>query len=266
MGISADLCPLEKRLKVADIRQFGRTNDVSAMAMLRRIANRITQAAPLKSVLAEVVEFVVAVVVCDSCFVYVLEDDELVLRASKNSHPEIVNRLKLKVGQGVTGWVAEHREPAVISRYAGSDPRFKFFNELPEDRFEAFLSVPIMSRGRLVGVINVQNRETHEYSEREIELVSMIGFLVGAEIEMARLEQQNAQLVERLESRALVERAKWILQNDLRITEVEAHQRLQRQSQQLRKSMKEIAEAIVVSYAVKTETGPAAPASSAAFR
>jgi uroporphyrinogen-III synthase len=251
MRTSADLRAPDKQTKVADIRAFSRGNDISSVTVLRRIASRISGVAPI-DVLSEVVEFVAAVVECDSCFVYLLEGDDLVLRASKNSHSEAVNRLKLKVGQGITGWVAERREPAVISRNAGSDPRFNLFNELPEDRFEAFLSAPIMSRGRLVGVINLQNRDVHDYSEREIGLISMIGFLVGAEIEMARLERQNAHLTERLETRALVERAKIILQNELGITEADAHQRLQRQSQQLRKSMKEIAEAIVVSHAVRS--------------
>ena len=252
MGTSADLRPPEKPRQLADFRQFTRTGDISAVAFLSRIAARIPEAAPLENVLGEVVEFVSAIVACDSCFVYVLEGDELVMRASKNPHPEAVDRLKLKLGQGITGWVAEHREPAVIPRRAGTDPRFKLFNELPEDRFDAFLSVPLVSRGRLVGVINVQNRDSYQYSDREIELVSMIGFLVGAEIEMARLEEQNAELLERLESRTLVERAKGILQSELGISEAEAYQRLQRQSQQMRKPMKEIAEAIVLSHAVRT--------------
>lgn len=228
-----------------------RRHDISAIGVLRRIAGRISEAAPLEEVLGEVVEFIAAIVYCDSCFIYVLEDGELVLRASKNPHAEVVARLKLKIGQGITGWVAEHKEPAVISEQAGSDPRFKLFNELPEDRFESFLSVPLVSRGRLVGVINVQNRESYIYSEREIGLVSMIGFLVGAEIEMARLEAQNAELSQRLELRTLVERAKGILQSELGISEAEAYQRLQRQSQQLRKPMKEIAEALVLSHEVK---------------
>lgn len=229
-----------------------RSNDISAIGLLRRIAGRISEAAPLEDVLREVVEFAAAIVCCDSCFIYVLEDEELVLRASKNPHAEVVARLKLKLGQGITGWVAEHKEPAVIPERAGSDPRFKLFNELPEDRFESFLSVPLVSRGRLVGVINVQSREPYDYSEREIGLLSMIGFLVGAEIEMARLEGQNTELSQRLESRTLVERAKGILQSELGISEAEAYQRLQRQSQQLRKPMKEIAEALVLSHEVKS--------------
>jgi len=211
----------------------------------------MSRAAPLEDLLADVVEFVTSVVKCDSCFIYVLEGEELVLRASKNPHPEAVDRLKLRVGQGITGWVAEHKEPVLIPRDASSDPRFKLFNELPEDRFEAFLSVPLVSRGRLVGVINVQNRDPHRYSEREIGLVATIGFLVGAETEMARLEGRNSELAERLEARTLVERAKGILQSDLGITEREAYQKLQRQSQQMRKSMKDIAEAIVLSHAVR---------------
>lgn len=228
-----------------------RSQDISAIGLLRRIAGRISEAVPLAEVLGEVVEFVAAIVCCDSCFIYVLEEGELVLCASKNPHAEVVARLKLKLGQGITGWVAEHKEPAMIPERAGSDPRFKLFNELPEDRFESFLSVPLVSRGRLVGVINVQSRESYNYSEREIGLVSMIGFLVGAEIEMARLEGQNAELSQRLESRTLVERAKGILQSELGISEAEAYQKLQRQSQQLRKPMKEIAEALVLSHEVK---------------
>ena len=250
MGLSTEVYPLGKRSQLTDLLDFDRTGDASPVVFLRRIAARIVEAAPLDSALGEVVEFVSAVLACDSCFVYVLEGDELVIRASKNPHPEVVDRLK--VGQGITGWVGERGEPVVIPQGAGSDPRFKLFNELPEDRFEAFLSVPLVSRGRLVGVINVQDCDTHHYSDREIELVATIGFLIGAEIEMARLEEQNAELSQRLESRTLVERAKGILQSDLGISEAEAYQRLQRLSQQLRKSMKEISQAIVLSHAVKS--------------
>ncbi len=84
-----------------------------------------------------------------------------------------------------------------------------------------------------MGVINLQNREPHEYSERELMLISTIGFLVGAEIEMARLESENLHLSEKLETRKLVERAKGILQRELKITEEEAYlTTIQRQSRQ----------------------------------
>jgi hypothetical protein len=207
-------------------------------------------AAPLNEVLAEVVRFATSVVKCDACFVYVLEKDALVLRASKNPHPELVDRLKLKIGQGITGWVAQNRQPVAVAQGASDDPRFRVFNEMPDDRFEAFLSVPVASRGRLVGVINLQNRLPHSYGEREIRLLSTIGFLVGAEIETARLEAENSRLAEQLETRKLIERAKGILQRSMGISEEEAYLALQKQSRQRRKSMKEIAEAILLNQEI----------------
>jgi uroporphyrinogen-III synthase len=220
--------------------------DKTDIDVLHEIGSRIAAADPLHVVLARVVEFVSSVVPCDSCFIYVLEEDDLVLRASKTPHPDVVDRLKMRVGEGITGWVAEHRKPVAVGRHAFEDPRFQTFNELPEDRYEAFLSVPVLSRSKLVGVINLQHRQPHEHTRRDIQLISMIGFLVGAEIEMARLEVENSQLSERLETRKIVDRAKGILQRDLGITEEEAYLTIQRQSRQRRKSKKEIAEAIVL--------------------
>jgi signal transduction protein with GAF and PtsI domain len=214
--------------------------------LLHEIGSRIAAADPLHGVLARVVDFVSSVVSCDSCFIYVLDGEDLVLRASKTPHPDVVDRLTLRVGQGITGWVAEHRQPVAVGRHAFEDPRFQTFNELPEDRYEAFLSVPVLSRGKLVGVINLQHRQPHEHSRREMQMISTIGFLVGAEIEMARLEVENTQLFERLETRKILDRAKGILQRDLGITEEEAYLTIQRQSRQRRKTKKEIAEAIIL--------------------
>jgi len=138
------------------------------IAFLHEIGERIAAADPLQTVLARVVEFASAVVLCDSCFVYVLEEGELVLRASKNPHAELVDRLKLRIGQGITGWVAENKKPVVLSSNAFGDHRFQSVTELPEDRYEAFLSVPVLCRDRLVGVINVQHREPHVHTQGEV--------------------------------------------------------------------------------------------------
>jgi signal transduction protein with GAF and PtsI domain len=220
---------------------------------VHQVAKRIAIADPLHEVLEQVVVFVSFVVRCDSCFIYALERDKLVLRASMNPHPEAVDHLKLRFGQGITGWVAEHVEPVVIPMGAFDDPRFRFFNELPEDRYEAFLSVPVLCRGKVVGVINVQHREPHSHTESEVRLISTFGFLVGAEIELARLETENSLLSERLESRKIIERAKGILQRELHFTEEQAYLALQKQSRQRRKTMKELAEAIVLSEDMKRQ-------------
>lgn len=218
----------------------------SEIGFLHEIGTRFAAADDLRTVLNRVVHFVSSVVQCDSCFIYVLENDELVLRASKNPHADVVNRFKLRIGQGLTGWVAEHRQPVAVGCHAFEDPRFQIFNELPEDHYEAFLSVPVLCRGRLVAVINLQHRHPHEHSWAEIQLIATIGFLVGAEIALARLESENSELSERLETRKIVERAKGILQRDLGIGEEEAYLTIQRQSRQRRRTKREIAEAILL--------------------
>jgi signal transduction protein with GAF and PtsI domain len=223
----------------------------SHVDVLHEISVSLNAADGFHEVLTRVVDFASALVKCDSCLIYVMEDDELVLRASKNPHPEVVDRLKIRVGQGITGWVAEHSEPVAIPEKAAHDLRFQFFHELPEDSYEAFLSVPLMCRGRVVGVINLQHRAHHVYRAREIRMISTVGFLVGAEIEMARLEEANSTLAEQLQTRKLVERAKGILQRDLGLSEEQAYLALQRQSRQKRRPMKEIAEAILLSDEVK---------------
>jgi uroporphyrinogen-III synthase len=223
----------------------------SHVDLLHEIGVRLATADGFHEVLTRVVEFASALVKCDSCLIYVMEGEELVLRASKNPHAEVVDRLKLRVGEGITGWVAEHQEPVAIAQKAALDHRFQFFHELPEDTYEAFLSVPLMCRGRVMGVINLQHRQRHVHLRREIRLISTIGFLVGAEIEMARLEEANSTLADQLLTRKIVERAKGILQRDLGLSEEQAYLMLQRQSRQKRKAMKEIAEAIVLSDEVK---------------
>ncbi|HTJ86951.1 MAG TPA: GAF domain-containing protein [Terriglobales bacterium] len=222
--------------------------------VLHASVSQIAAADGFHQALDRVLDFAVDLVKCDSCFIYVLADEDLILRASKNPHQELLDRLKLRIGQGITGWVAEHREPVAVFRGAFKDPRFRRFNELPEDRYEAFLSVPLFSRGRLVGVMNLQHREPHVYTTRDIRLLSTIGSLAGAEIELARLESENSDLSQQLETRKLVERAKGILQRDLGLTEEQAYLSIQRQSRQKRRSMKEIAEAIVLSEEVRSNS------------
>jgi uroporphyrinogen-III synthase len=97
-----------------------------------------------------------------------------------------------------------------------------------------------------VGAINMQHREPHHHSKREIKLITMIGYLVGAEVELARMEYEKTQLADQLETRKVMERAKGILQRELSIDEEAAYLMLQKQSRQKRKPLREIAEAIIL--------------------
>ena len=77
----------------------------------------------------------------------------------------------MKMGEGVTGWVAEHRSPVALSEKAATDPRFKMFPKLVEDTYQAFLSVPVMNKGGAIGVINVHHRDPHPHTAEEISTI-----------------------------------------------------------------------------------------------
>ncbi|MEZ2346412.1 uroporphyrinogen-III synthase [Terriglobus sp. RCC_193] len=221
--------------------------------VLQEISSHIASTDPLHVTLSRIVTLVSIVIPCDSCFLYTLEDDKLVLRASRNPHSDELDHLKLSVGEGVTGWVAEHRETVAISERASEDPRFSAFVSLPEDRFEAMLCAPVTCANRVVGVLNLQHRQPYQHSELERRMLSTVGILVGAEIERARLETENSVLTDRLETRKLVDRAKGILQRDLNFSEDDAYRNMQRESRQRRKSMREIAEAILLADSLKRD-------------
>ena len=123
--------------------QIKPTDDTHDIEFLHEIGSRMAAADSLESILQRILDFIADLVRCDSCLVYVLEGEQLVLSASKNPHPDLLHRLGLTVGQGITGWVAEHRQTVAITAHASTDPRFRMFHDLPEDLYEAFLSVPI---------------------------------------------------------------------------------------------------------------------------
>ena len=93
------------------VRAHEETSDID---LLHEIGSRMAAADPFHEVLQRVIEMVTAAVRCDSCFIYVLEKEKLVMRASKNPHEDVVDRLVVDMGQGVTGWVAEHKQTVAL--------------------------------------------------------------------------------------------------------------------------------------------------------
>lgn len=178
--------PMNRRKKDVKTVLRERTREVE---VLYRISQSISSTLDLESVLTHIVEIVVEVTKADSCLLYLVSEnrDELVLRSSKNPHPTLIGRTALGLGEGITGWVAQEQVPVVIPRHASDDPRFKFFHNLPEDRYQAFVSLPIVTKGNVIGVINVQHKRTKRYQDAELALLSTIANQVGGAIENARL-------------------------------------------------------------------------------
>src|SRR6201993_1382100 len=141
----------------------------------------------LQEVLKGVVSLVVEFTQCDSCLVYLLDNEELVLCASNTPHPSTIGKVRLRLNEGLTGWVARERRLPALSRETYKDPRFKFFGDLPEDTYEAFLSAPVIARNRVVGVINVQHRSPHQHTGNEMEVLTTVGEQIGCVLVLARM-------------------------------------------------------------------------------
>jgi signal transduction protein with GAF and PtsI domain len=165
------------------------------LRVLHQISQSISSTLDLDQVLRQIVDLVIDVTHGDACLIYLLDETaaNLVLRASKNPHPRLIGKIAMRVGEGITGWVAREVQPVAIARHASKDPRFKVFHTLPEDRYEAFLSVPIVAppADHVIGVVNVQHRKAHRHGENEMTLLSIIGHQVGSAIENARLYQET---------------------------------------------------------------------------
>lgn len=163
------------------------------LRILRSIVDIASSELDLELILHEVVKTVNEMTEADSVFIYLFDENKehLVLMASKTGHKKELGRVVLKIGEGITGWVARENQTVAIAKAASKDPRFKNFDVLPEDRYEAFLSVPIVYRGRAIGVINVQHKRQHEYTANLVALIETIAKQVGGVIEHARLFEET---------------------------------------------------------------------------
>lgn len=156
------------------------------LRLFQKVSRFMVREMSLQEVLQGVVSLIVEFMECDSCLVYLIDQEELVLCASNTPHPSTIGKVRLRLDEGLTGWVARERRMLFIPREAYKDPRFKYFGELQEDTYEAFLSVPVISRNKVVGVINVQHRAPHSHTGGEMEVLTTVGEQVGCVLVLAR--------------------------------------------------------------------------------
>ncbi|HVV43879.1 MAG TPA: GAF domain-containing protein, partial [Bryobacteraceae bacterium] len=178
----------------------------SQVTLLHRISSIVSSAQDLEAILNELVSLAMNVTNSDACLVYLIDTatKEVVLRASQLPHDAEIGNVRLKMGEGITGWVAAHNSVVALGRNASADARFKSFSSLPEDTYEAFLSVPLVNGGELIGVINVQHLEEHPHSSDEVALLTFIGEQMGGLIGRQKLADRSLSAVKRMETLAAV--------------------------------------------------------------
>ena len=167
---------------------------------LKRIGEAMGSLFDLEEMLKAVAGVAVQVTGTDSSQVYLFNDahDTLVLRAVTDGSGEVIGKLRLKPGEGITGWVAQHKEAVALGHDAHADSRFKFVPELQEDKYKSMLSVPLIYRGEVLGVINVRTVNDHEYTKTQVRLLQSIASQISGAVENSRqyrkLEKRASQL------------------------------------------------------------------------
>ena len=167
---------------------------------LRRVGEATGSAFDTEEMLKVTADIAIRITETDSCQVYLIDKarHELVLRAADESFAHMVGKIRLKMGEGITGWVARERKPVLVSQEAYKDHRFKSFPEMHEGEYESMLSVPLVTRGEILGVINVRTRRPREYTQNQVRLLSGIANQVAGAIEKSRrfrqLERNATQL------------------------------------------------------------------------
>lgn len=200
--------------------------------------------------LKKLIKLIITIVPVDSCLIYFFdrEKKEAVLVGSKKSHQKLLGKISLKKGEGITGWVAEHQKPVVLKKAAYKDKRFKTFSELPEDTFEAFLSVPIQDRTGTIGVVNLQHKQPYAFTQSQIKSIEAVGKIIASAFEKVNLERKVDNLEQKLEERKVIEKAKGTLMDKKGLSEKDAYALIRKEAMKKRKTMREIADAVLLVY------------------
>jgi GAF domain-containing protein len=163
---------------------------------LRAVISTVFSTLEIDEVLAGVVDIATEATGCHACLIYLVESDRLVLRAASPVHNKFVGRIEMRLGEGITGWVAEHKEAALIPHGALRDPRMKYFPELEEEHWQSMAAVPVTSRaGDVIGVIVLHTAAPREFTEDDVGLLTYTATLVGGAIEDAQLYEEARERV-----------------------------------------------------------------------
>jgi len=159
---------------------------------LRRVGEATGFAFDHEEMMKVTADIAVQITGTDSCQIYLFDTtrEELVLRAADASFTSMVGKIRLKLGEGITGWVARERKPVQVARHAWEDHRFKDFPAMHEREYESMLSVPLVTHGEIIGVINVRTRRPHEYTKNQVRLLSGIANQIAGAIERSRRYRQ----------------------------------------------------------------------------
>lgn len=222
---------------------------------LSEISNAITSELYLEDILRLIVAVAAQVMGSKICSLLLIDEKkkELVIRATQSVSEAYNKKPSLKIGEGIAGKVAQTNKPLVVKDVT-KEKEYKYRDIATKEGLRSLLCVPLSVKGKVIGVINCYTPTPHDFTETEIEILTSIANQAALAIENTELMVKSRVIQEELESRKRIERAKGILMKQEGLSEEESYLKIQKYAMDNRKTMREIAEAIILAYDLRTNS------------
>ena len=215
---------------------------------LTLISKAITSDQYIEDILRLIVIVTAKVMNSEVCSLWLLDEKSksLTIRATQSIDSDYIKERSVKLGEGVVGYVAQHNTTYVVKNVL-DEPRFKEKELARKMGLVSMLSVPMSVKDRVIGVINCYTSVPHEFTETEKNLFTTVANQSAVAIFNTELMVKSKVIQEELEARKLVGRAKDVLMQKRNMSGEEAHRWIQKRSMDSRKSMRDVAEAVLLS-------------------
>ena len=220
---------------------------------LSEISKAISSDHYLEDILGLIVTVTANVMDSKICSLWLLDEDTktLSIEATQSISEEYLKERVLRLGEGVVGWVAQEKKPIRVDNVL-EDQRFKEKDLARKEGLCSLLSVPMVVRGKVIGVINCYTSYPHHFTDTEEAVLTTVANQAAICIENTELMVKTKVIQEELETRKQVERAKGFLMKEFKLDEAEAFRRIRKKSMDTRRSMREVAEAIILAHEIGT--------------
>ncbi|MCM8796542.1 MAG: GAF domain-containing protein [Candidatus Omnitrophica bacterium] len=227
---------------------------VKQIEALSKIANLITSGLYLEELLRLIVQVTAELMHSKISSLMLLDPNrqELVVKATQSISEAYNKKPNIKLGEGIAGIVAKENKLIVVDDVK-KDSRYLNQDIAKKEGLCSLVSVPLAVKGRVIGVLNCYTSKKHKFSQHEISVLTALANQAAIAIENAELDLRARSAEEALTTRKLIERAKDILSQEANILPSEAYRLIQKQSMDSRKSMREIAEAIILAKDIKAK-------------
>jgi len=219
---------------------------------LSRISNAIVSDFYLEDILRLIVTVTAEMMGSRICSLMLIDENtkELVIRATQSMSEEYNKKSPLRIGEGIAGKVVKNNKPMIVMDVT-KEKEYRHKDIAKSEGLCSLLCVPMAVRGKVIGVFNCYTSKPHHFSETEVNVLTTISNQAAVAIENAELSIKSKIIEGELEARKKIERAKGILMKEEGLTEEAAYLKLQRYSMNNRKSLREVAEAIILAADIK---------------